>query len=380
MTIAARSRASPRGHGDGAVDRESRSRARGGDRGAPGLARGRRPTAAVATATVAACRHEIRSRAPAHARHALLRRRVTRAARRGGEARVGGAYARRRWRAGHADELGPIVVSKDGKLGHLSNWHEMTESEQAAALKFVAARNAKRRAALLKIAAARSPPTSCRPCSPPRSCAPRCRSPARPSGRRPSAPRERRAARVPAAARAGRERLRVVEPEGAAEPVAAPLRHGSLDREGAYRRLRSQLLASDGVALIDEDGGAYLRARYAEGDDAEYRVTDDAVSFRVVASKPTKAKPFCAQVGCVNGNEAQRRRKGCCSCATSWAGARSTPSTRRRSGGCRSFCTSFLAYFLSRHSAMARMCLGPTPQQRRRRSRRSPPHSVACER
>ena len=48
------------------------------------------------------------------------------------------------------DELGPIVVSKDGKLGHLSNWHEMTESEQAAALKFVAARNAKRRAALLK--------------------------------------------------------------------------------------------------------------------------------------------------------------------------------------------------------------------------------------
>ena len=27
------------------------------------------------------------------------------------------------------DELGPIVVSKDGKLGHLSNWHEMTESE-----------------------------------------------------------------------------------------------------------------------------------------------------------------------------------------------------------------------------------------------------------
>ena len=48
------------------------------------------------------------------------------------------------------DELGPIVVSKDGKLGHLSNWHEMTESEQVAALKFVAARNAKRRAALLK--------------------------------------------------------------------------------------------------------------------------------------------------------------------------------------------------------------------------------------
>ena len=37
-------------------------------------------------------------------------------------------------------------------------------------------------------------------------------------------------------------------------------------------------------------------------------MTDDAVSFRVVASRPTKAPPFCAQRDCVNGNAAQRRR------------------------------------------------------------------------
>ena len=74
----------------------------------------------------------------------------------------------------------------------------------------------------------------------------------------------------------------------------------------AYRRLRSQLLAA--TASRRSTGRRAHRARYADGDDAEYRVTDDAVSFRVVAARPTKAKPFCAQVGCVNGNEAQRRR------------------------------------------------------------------------
>ena len=48
------------------------------------------------------------------------------------------------------DELGPIILQEDGRLGRLSNWHDMTESEQAATLKFVAKRNAKRRQALLK--------------------------------------------------------------------------------------------------------------------------------------------------------------------------------------------------------------------------------------
>ena len=48
------------------------------------------------------------------------------------------------------DELGPIILKEDGRLGRLSNWHEMTEPEQAATLRFVAKRNAKRRKALLK--------------------------------------------------------------------------------------------------------------------------------------------------------------------------------------------------------------------------------------
>ena len=206
------------------------------------------------------------------------------------------------------DELGPIVVSKDGKLGHLSNWHEMTESEQAAALKFVAARNAKRRAALLKnrggAVSANLLPTVL-------AAAIVCAAPSHAGaaewaptfGLAPSG-----ALRACPPLAPGESGCVSSNPKEPPSQLLAPLRHGSLDREGAYRRLRSQLLASDGVALIDEDGGAYLRARYADGDDAEYRVTDDAVSFRVVAQKPTKAKPFCAQVGCVNGNEAQRAR------------------------------------------------------------------------
>ena len=48
------------------------------------------------------------------------------------------------------DELGPIILQEDGRLGRLSNWHDMTEPEQAATLRFVAKRNAKRRQALLK--------------------------------------------------------------------------------------------------------------------------------------------------------------------------------------------------------------------------------------
>ena len=48
------------------------------------------------------------------------------------------------------DELGPIVIQEDGRLGRLSNWQEMTEGEQQMTLKFVAKRNAQRRGALLQ--------------------------------------------------------------------------------------------------------------------------------------------------------------------------------------------------------------------------------------
>jgi len=51
------------------------------------------------------------------------------------------------------DELGPIIIKEDGRLGRLANWHEMTEGEQAQTMAFVAKRNAKRRKALLAIQA-----------------------------------------------------------------------------------------------------------------------------------------------------------------------------------------------------------------------------------
>ena len=46
------------------------------------------------------------------------------------------------------DELGPVIIHKDGTLGHLSNWHEMTEHEKEMTFKFVAKRNKQRREAL----------------------------------------------------------------------------------------------------------------------------------------------------------------------------------------------------------------------------------------
>ena len=48
------------------------------------------------------------------------------------------------------DELGPIVIQADGRMGRLSNWQEMTAHEQEQTLKFVAKRNKQRRSALLK--------------------------------------------------------------------------------------------------------------------------------------------------------------------------------------------------------------------------------------
>lgn len=58
------------------------------------------------------------------------------------------------------DELGPIILQVDGRLGRLSNWHDMTETEQTATLQFVAKRNAKRRKALLKAQGGEAPEAS----------------------------------------------------------------------------------------------------------------------------------------------------------------------------------------------------------------------------
>ena len=48
------------------------------------------------------------------------------------------------------DELGPVIIKEDGRLGHIGNWHEMTEPEQQRTLGFVAKRNKKRRDKLLE--------------------------------------------------------------------------------------------------------------------------------------------------------------------------------------------------------------------------------------
>jgi hypothetical protein len=48
------------------------------------------------------------------------------------------------------DELGPIIIKEDGRLGSLANWHEMTEAEKSQTLTFIARRNAQRRKALLE--------------------------------------------------------------------------------------------------------------------------------------------------------------------------------------------------------------------------------------
>ena len=43
------------------------------------------------------------------------------------------------------DALGPIVVGKDGSLSRIPNWSELTETEKAAAMRMIPARNEKRR-------------------------------------------------------------------------------------------------------------------------------------------------------------------------------------------------------------------------------------------
>lgn len=47
------------------------------------------------------------------------------------------------------DALGPIILNTDGTMGRISNWSQFTETERAQALRLVAARNKKRKEALL---------------------------------------------------------------------------------------------------------------------------------------------------------------------------------------------------------------------------------------
>lgn len=46
------------------------------------------------------------------------------------------------------DELGPVIVNRDGTLARIANWHQMTEEEQKTTKRLIGAQNAKRIAAL----------------------------------------------------------------------------------------------------------------------------------------------------------------------------------------------------------------------------------------
>lgn len=46
------------------------------------------------------------------------------------------------------DELGPIILEKDGRLSRIQNWVTMTEEEREMAQRLIAKRNAQRKAAL----------------------------------------------------------------------------------------------------------------------------------------------------------------------------------------------------------------------------------------
>lgn len=50
------------------------------------------------------------------------------------------------------DELGPVVVNKDGTLAQIANWGQMTEDEQATTMRLIGAQN-KRRLAALRVSA-----------------------------------------------------------------------------------------------------------------------------------------------------------------------------------------------------------------------------------
>ena len=50
------------------------------------------------------------------------------------------------------DDLGPVIVNKDGSLRRIGNWAELTEHERAAAHRSISARNEVRLAALREAA------------------------------------------------------------------------------------------------------------------------------------------------------------------------------------------------------------------------------------
>ena len=86
----------------------------------------------------------------------------------------------------------------------------------------------------------------------------------------------------------------------------APLRFDTSDREVAYKRLRSYLAAE--AELLEADSPDYVHALAPEGDLELHFLEEPVVSFRLLARSPSPMQPFCVSRGCINGNQAQRRR------------------------------------------------------------------------
>ena len=99
----------------------------------------------------------------------------------------------------------------------------------------------------------------------------------------------------------------------------APLRYniGESSKDVAYRRAKAHLAAE--YQLVDAIEERYLHATTPEGElELRFLEDDPAVTFRLLASKPTPMQPFCATRGCINGNQLLRARVESIKLACGW--------------------------------------------------------------
>ena len=100
-------------------------------------------------------------------------------------------------------------------------------------------------------------------------------------------------------------------PASAPNRFLAPLRYDEISREQAYRRVRAYLSSSASPWALDaaNDSPEYLHAGSDEEDlELRFLPDDNAVTFRLLAKRPTPMPAFCASRGCINGNADQRKR------------------------------------------------------------------------
>ena len=100
-------------------------------------------------------------------------------------------------------------------------------------------------------------------------------------------------------------------PTSSPNRYSSPLRYDTT-REQAFRRVRSYLAERSGDGTVESDSPDYLHAWVAvpEPADIELHFVEDepVVTYRVLATKPTLTRPFCATRGCINGNQELRQQ------------------------------------------------------------------------